>query len=293
MPLKTLGESLDRTHYHFETCCGAYAHFKLTRYLLRITKASVYGDSMERVMFNTVLGARDLLPDGRAFYKSDYNVYGRKVYFDGYGVIPSEWPCCSGTLTQVATDYRISTYFRDADGVYVNLYIPSTLRWQQGSAHVAVTLSGAYPLGDVIKMTVEISEPQTFSLRLRIPSWATKPSVSINGSSVSDPVQPGTFATIHREWRPGDHIELELPRRLELKPVDADHPNLVAVTYGPLVLFAVCHETPAVTREQLLSASRENRESAEWQVRTGAGPLRLRPFWLIDNQRYSTYLQVT
>src|SRR3546814_7603557 len=41
----------------FETVCGSYAHFKLTRYLLRITRDSRYGDSMERVFYNTVLGA--------------------------------------------------------------------------------------------------------------------------------------------------------------------------------------------------------------------------------------------
>src|SRR3546814_6006802 len=35
----------------FETVCGSYAHFKLTRYLLRITRDSRYGDSMERVFY--------------------------------------------------------------------------------------------------------------------------------------------------------------------------------------------------------------------------------------------------
>jgi uncharacterized protein len=60
--------SLSATHNSFETPCGAYAHFKLTRYLLRATGDSRYGDSMERVMYNTVLGARELHTDGRAFY---------------------------------------------------------------------------------------------------------------------------------------------------------------------------------------------------------------------------------
>ena len=53
-----LFESLAKTHQSFETPCGAYAHFKLTRYLLRVTRDSRYGDSMERVLYNTVLGAR-------------------------------------------------------------------------------------------------------------------------------------------------------------------------------------------------------------------------------------------
>ena len=118
-----LAASLTNTHNSFETPCGSYAHFKLTRYLLRVTRDSRYGDSMERMMYNTVLGAKPLQPDGRAFYYSDYNFDGRKVYKQAH------WPCCSGTLPQVAADYRINTYFRDPAGVYVNLYIPSTVRW--------------------------------------------------------------------------------------------------------------------------------------------------------------------
>ena len=52
--------SLTDTHHSFETPCGSYAHFKLTRYLLRVTHDSRYGDSMERVMYNTILGAKPL-----------------------------------------------------------------------------------------------------------------------------------------------------------------------------------------------------------------------------------------
>src|SRR6185437_7201640 len=63
----TLYDSLGRTHAGFETPCGSYAHFKLTRYLLRLTRDGRYGDSMERVFYNTVLGAKRLEPDGHAF----------------------------------------------------------------------------------------------------------------------------------------------------------------------------------------------------------------------------------
>ncbi len=55
-----LADSLQHTHASFETPCGSYAHFKLTRYLLRVTRDAKYGDSMEQVMLNTVLGAKRL-----------------------------------------------------------------------------------------------------------------------------------------------------------------------------------------------------------------------------------------
>ncbi len=117
-----LAASLTDNHKSFETPCGAYAHFKLTRYLLQVSGDVCYGDSMERVMYNTVLGSRPLKPDGTAFYYSDYNFKGQKGYSN------YRWPCCSGTLPQVAADYRINIYFHDANDLYVNLYIPSSAR---------------------------------------------------------------------------------------------------------------------------------------------------------------------
>ena len=87
-----LGESLTTTRAHFETPCGAYAHFKLARYLLRITGESRYADGMERVLYNTILGAKDPSGDGRFFYYSDYKSGATKGYH------PDKWPCCSGDV---------------------------------------------------------------------------------------------------------------------------------------------------------------------------------------------------
>ena len=76
-----LGNSLTTTHASFETPCGAYGHFKITRYLLRVTKDSRYGDSMERVLYNTILGAWPIQADGTSFYYSDYAAIGKKVWY--------------------------------------------------------------------------------------------------------------------------------------------------------------------------------------------------------------------
>ena len=109
-----IGESLTKTHSSFETPCGSYAHFKITRYLLRATKDSRYGDSMERVLYNCILGAKPIKEDGHGFYYSDYNNDGSKFYH------PYKWHCCTGTFSQVTADYGISSYFHDGEGVYVN-----------------------------------------------------------------------------------------------------------------------------------------------------------------------------
>src|SRR5208337_412379 len=225
--------SLTESHSSFETPCGSYAHFKLTRYLLRVTRDSRYGDSMERVMYNTILGAKPLQPDGRTFYYSDYNFDGKKVYREAH------WPCCSGTMPQIAADYRISTYFRDLGGIYVNLYIPSTLQWLQDEAIFTLKLTTTYPLASTLQFELQTTQSRMFALNFRIPAWTEAPTLLVNGKRVTAPVLSETFATIEREWKNGDRIELDLPMKTRLEPIDKRHADTVALLYGPLVLFGV------------------------------------------------------
>jgi len=275
-------KSLTGTHSSFETPCGSYAHFKLTRYLLRVTRDSRYGDSMERVMYNTVLGSLPLEADGRTYYYSDYNFKGRKVYHK------ERWACCSGTLPQVAADYRINTYFRDARGVYVNLYIPSTVRWMQGGTQVSLTQKGEYPYDAQVQFEVKVSRAAEFAVNLRIPAWAEGASVSVNGKR--EAVLAGTFVSVWREWKDGDRIEMELPLKARLEAVDPQHAETVALVVGPIVLFAVTESAPTVTRAQLLAAKKTRAQS--WQIETARGAMKILPFTAIEDQEYTTYLRV-
>jgi DUF1680 family protein len=276
--------SLTNTHSSFETPCGSYAHFKLTRYLLRVTRDSRYGDSMERVMYNTVLGAKPLELDGRTFYYSDYNFKGKKVYSD------HRWPCCSGTLPQVATDYRINTYFRDARDIYVNLYIPSTLHWAQENTKVSLTQKSAYPFDSLVQFEVNTSRPIELAINFRIPLWTEGALISVNGKRISEPVNPGSFAAVRRQWKSGDRVEADFRLTKRLEAIDARHPNTVALLCGPLVLFAIA-DAPSVTRQQLLSAKKIGEQ--KWQVQAGAGRLNMLPFSAISDEQYSTYLVVS
>ena len=281
--------SLTNTKHSFETPCGSYAHFKLTRYLLRVTRDGKYGDSMERVLYNTVLGAKPLLKDGHAFYYSDFSNSASKFYFD------DKFPCCAGTLPQVAADYHILGYFHDGEGVYVNLYMPSTLKWTtENGAHLSLTQSGGYPLDGGLGFVLKASKATNMALRLRIPAWAQAEggaSIRVNGLLVQAPVAKG-FATLSRKWKDGDRVELHLPMPMRLEAIDAQHPETVALVRGPLVLFALTEDAPKVSREQLLAAKQMNGQ-AVWAAAAESGPLVLTPFTEIHEERYRTYLAVS
>jgi DUF1680 family protein len=279
-----LAKSLEKNHNSFETPCGAYGHFKITRYLLSVTGDSSYGDSMERVLYNAILAARPLRPDGISFYYADYSMDAAKVDYE------QKWPCCSGTFPQLTADYGLSAYFHDASGVYVNLYIPSRLAWKQGGAQVELEQRTEYPYDNNISMRLKMSTASRFALALRIPAWATGENrLLVNGKDAGVAVVPGTWAKVQREWRDGDRVELSCAFPAVLEPLDAAHRNLVALKVGPLVLFAIQPGDAELTQENLLKATRMSSRSKSWKVNTAKGDAEMRPFDAITTERYRLY----
>ncbi len=227
-----LGRRLETTFASFETPCGCWAGFKLSRYLIGFTGDARYGDWIERLLYNGILGALPMGPKGATFYYSDYRMGGgRKIYH-----LDGTWPCCSGTYPQVIADYHNVLYFRDASGLLVNLFVPSRVAWNQAGTEVVVEQETAFPDSDTTVLTVRPGRPATFDVKFRVPAWTRDASVAVNGAPVSVAAVPETWAAIRRRWSAGDRISITLPMRLALVPVDPQHPKRVALTYGPVVL---------------------------------------------------------
>ena len=287
-----LAGSLTSTHNTFEVPCGSYAHMKLTRYLLRATRDGRYGDSMERIFHNAALHPLPLQPDGRAFYYADYSLLAKRVYST------HRWPCCSGTLPQLAADYGINTYLREPGAVWVNLYQPSALRWTEGPASLTLEQTGDYPVTGSIRLRLTTSNSIPLALCLRIPAWAGV-TATLRVNDVPVPVVPVQgFTTIRRTWRTGDVLELNLPMPLRLEAMPSHggpmHLDTVAVLRGPQVLFA--NRQPwetgplTATADALLRA--EQVGPAEWQAQTPSGPRRLLPWTALGSETYTTYLRL-
>ena len=282
-----LAASLTATRDHFETPCGFYAHAKLARYLLSFTSDARYGDGLERVLLNTILGALDPDDDGGYFYYSDYQAHARKGHYQ------RKWPCCAGTLIQSVADYPINLYFQDPDGIYVNLYAASEVRWKAKDASVKLTQRTAYPESEQIELWVEPEAPAEFAVRLRIPGWLDRPAqISVNGTALSVNAERGTFAAIRRRWRRGDRIGLTLPFSFRAVPIDDRNPNLVAIMRGPVMLTAIdSPEEPAATAVALAGMEPVAGKPLEFDCRTAAGRVRMRPFYQVQRETYSTYFR--
>jgi len=281
-----LCESLRTTQDHFETPCGSYAQTKLARYLLEVTGEARYGDGLERVLYNTILGAKDPDGDNDFFYYSSYGPLAQKSYYK------SKVPCCSGTLVQTVADYVRNVYFRGGDGIYVNLYTPSELRWNTGKLPVKLVQTTAYPFDDNVHFRLQLPAPAEFAISLRIPRWISgSAAIWINNRTAPVRAERGSWATIKRRWNMNDTIELQLPFEFRTEAIDSKNPGTVAAMHGPVMYVAA---TPP-----------ENLDSVPLHLPQGIEPLtnspgqfkyelpehtlQFKPFFAVHDERYNTY----
>jgi uncharacterized protein len=302
----SLGRSLDMRIDDFETPCGSWAGFKMSRYLIAFTGDARYGDWTERLFYNCAGASLPLGPGGKNFYYSDYRVAGGiKVYDEG------TFTCCSGSLLQDLADYHNIIYFRDANALYVNLYVPSEVVWkrQQGGT-VKLTQRTDYPSTETSTLRVEPERPSAFALKFRVPGWSREISVKVNGVPTNLQVSR-SWASVERTWSPGDTVEVTIPLRFRTEAVDPQHPKRVAVVRGPVVyvLDAGRHEpVPALPPDlnQWLAPAGSTVSPSTGRVEDGPelfrmpdfqdprGPRTLtalwRPFYsTVENWRYRMY----
>ncbi len=282
-----LFNSLSTTVDHFETPCGAYAATKLARYLIRFTPRpndTGYADNLERVLFNTILAVKPPDSDGDYPYYSTYSPVATKVY---YG---KKWPCCSGTLAQTVADYPLNLYFQSDDGLYVNGYTPSRLRFTHAGVPMELTQETQYPTEDKITLTLQPASPVAFAVYLRIPAWLTQPAtIKVNGKAFSIAARPGTYAALHRTWRAGDRIELTIPQSFRTEPIDDLHPETVALMRGPIQYVAL-NPTPELNQQRLaLPASLKQSAPQTFTENYSGNEIIFVPLHHIQNETYTSY----
>ena len=229
----SLGKALEWRTDTAETICGAWAVFKLCSALLRHTSDVRYIEWPEKLLYNGLLAALPLRPDGLSPYYADYRLgCATKSYYW------EQWPCCSGTYIQAFSFVPNLIYQAiDADGIAVSLYVPSRLRLDIDGQPLVIEQRTQFPDEDESVIHVIQAPARAVTIWIRLPPWADQVDVELNRSLVSDPAQgTGKWLAVRRVWAPGDIITIRFHLHLKASPVDGLHPNRVALQFGPVVL---------------------------------------------------------
>lgn len=225
-----------------ETCC-TIAWAALTLDMLLLTGDSTVADELELSTWNSILGAQH--PSGRwSTYDTPMDgvrqASAHSIVFQARAGTP-ELNCCSvnsprgwGMLSEWA-------FLTDEIGLIVNYYGPvkANLVLQNGLS-VQIEERTSYPADGRVILLVTPDKPSEFTVRLRIPNWSKKTSVSVNGEAVSD-VESGKYLAIRRTWQSGDQIDLNLDFSYRTWVGDGHVLGKTSVYYGPLLLAFDSH----------------------------------------------------
>ena len=229
-----------------ETCTGV-TWMKFCSQVLRLTGDPRAADAIEKYVYNGLIGA--MRPNGRGFsYVNLLN--GNKVTNRGWGWNFGSTPvtCCNLNGPTGLAYIPFVAVMESAEGPVVNLYEPLSA----DTARAKLVIAGDFPVGERVTLTLdEVRGEGLFAMKLRLPAWSEKTSVTVNGVPV-DKVRPGEYLALRRDWKAGDRVELtfDLRTRLVQAPQGTDprSADFQAVVRGPVVLARDERFDPAFDR---------------------------------------------
>lgn len=233
------------TDAYLETCAAVGAGFFSQR-MNQLTCNARYMDEVERVLYNNVLTGVSL--------SGDKYTYQNPLNTDK----PDRWewhvcPCCPPMFLKIMSAMPSYIYAYQGDNIYVNLFIGSEVRIPiDKNNSVRLKQLTSYPWHGAVSIQVNPDKAGTFSIKVRIPGWAqgTENPYGLYQSNLKAPVKLKVnqkdillrvvdgYAEISREWKKGDHIELELPmqpRLITASEAVKDLRGQVALASGPVI----------------------------------------------------------
>lgn len=230
----------ERTNCNNETC-NTYNMLKMTRKLFMITGEKKYAEYYENTLINAILSSQNpetgmtmyFQPMATGFYK----VYGTP--FDKF------W-CCTGSGMENFTKLNDSIYFREEDGITVNLYLSSCLKDE--TLGLSLCQSTQIPVDNVAKFTISLLEKKSEAdqggqaqkssvhakLRFRIPDWSVGRGAVSEGKTITE---ENGYIVIEGDWSEGDQVEITFELKVIAKGLP-DCDNVFAFRYGPVLLSA-------------------------------------------------------
>jgi DUF1680 family protein len=234
------GEQAQGNPYHpgaIETCCTV-AWIALSVEMLRLTGNSVVADELELATINSVVGLHSV--SGRwATYNTPMDgvrkASAHDIVFQARAGSP-ELNCCSVNAARgfgLISDWAL---MHDEEGLVLNWYGPGTMTTQLSSGTtVRLVQMTDYPRTGVIRLHVEMAQPQEMTLKVRIPYWSAQTGVKLNGEPVAG-VTPGSYLRLHKQWMPRDVIEIHLDFSPHYWVGEEECAGLTSIYRGPVLL---------------------------------------------------------
>ncbi len=248
----------------YNETCAAQANILWNHRLFLLTGEAKYVDILERSLYNGFLSGVGL--DGRSFFYVNPLACDGEYPFNRENALSRqpwyETSCCPTNVVRLLPALSGYVYGLRDEALYVNLYVSSEAAIRLKGADVNITQSTDYPWDGSIQFDIAVSKPSTFTLMLRIPSFAPPvsptasngkplpsdlyryldepvdaPGLSLDGKAIPIKMQKG-YALVSRRWEGKTRLRLNLPmrvRRVVARPQVDELQGRVALERGPIV----------------------------------------------------------
>ena len=215
--------------------CNTYNMLKLSKQLFTDDPHAKYINFYERALYNHILSTQH--PDGGLVYFTPI----RPRHYRVYSQVHTSFWCCVGSGIENHGKYGELIYAHDDNNVYVNLFIPSTLNWEEKG--IEVTQTTRFPYEEETRFQIEVDSPKEFALAIRKPSWIDGDAeIKVNGEKVSSATNSFSYMSVTRTWESGDVVTVSLPMKTTAEYLP-DGSSWVSFLKGPIVLAAATDTT--------------------------------------------------
>lgn len=211
--------------------CNSYNMLKLSKLLYETEGNTAYLDYYERTLYNHILSSQN--PKGGFVYFTPM----RPDHYRVYSQPQTSFWCCVGSGIENHAKYNELIYAHQANQLFINLFIPSRLDWQEKG--IKITQSTQFPASEETQLLINTKKALQFTLNIRKPVWLNTEDlkVFVNNKLISSPEPDSGYLKISRLWKNGDQVKVVLPMRINLEQMP-DKSAYYAVLKGPIVLAA-------------------------------------------------------
>lgn len=212
-----------------ESCC-AHNTERILQKLFEWFGSVEFLDHLEILKYNAVLNSVSN-STGLSQYHQPMGTGAVKKFSSPYDTF---W-CCTASGVEAMSDIQKNIWFRNEDSILVNMFISSTVVWDE--KNVSITQLTEYPDATSSTITVNTKSPVEFKLMLK---ESCVRAVKVNSESIDLEKENG-YVVIQRIFKDKDTVEIEISVSLHLVHLKGCE-EMASVMYGNVLLAQIGRE---------------------------------------------------
>lgn len=276
--------------------CNTYNMLKLSKKLFAFTGEAKYMDYYERALYNHILASQNSETGMVVYYLNHLNG-GHKAFSSPFD---SFW-CCVGTGIENHVKYGEAFYNHSHNGLYVNLFVSSTLNWQE--KNFKITQQTNFPFENKTQLKIINAPSENLKLYIRKPLWlAGEMKIKVNGKEQYKLQEEKGYIVIDKKWNSEDTIDIDLP--MKLTTISApDNKDIRVFMYGPILLANVLEKdrdpidsTPVIVMDDhmdyISQMDKIDLDALQFISHKLSNNciLNLKPLFAVNNEDYALYM---